>query len=109
MITMLFTMLAGGIAIILFSIPLYLQKIGHNGWYGFRVKKTIENPDLWYPVNKYFSGWLMLAGVVTILAALGLFFVPGLGLDTYSIACAVIFTVVFAVAVTMTTKYMNSL
>jgi len=109
MTTILFTNLAGGIVLILISIPLYLEKIGPNGLYGFRVKKTIENPELWYPVNKYASGWLMLTGVVTIIASLGLFLVPGISLDTYSMACVTIFTVMLIITILVTTRYMNSL
>jgi hypothetical protein len=109
MITIFFTILLGGTVMILLSIPLYLQKIGPNGLYGFRVKKTLENPELWYPVNKYASVWLMLAGGVMIIAAIGLLFVPGLGVDTYSLTCAAILTVVLTIMMVMTTRYMNTL
>ena len=46
-----------------------MGKIPPNGLYGFRVKKTMENPDIWYPVNAYSGKWLLAIGLVMVLAA----------------------------------------
>jgi hypothetical protein len=98
-----------GILLILISIPLYLEKIKPNGLYGFRVRRTIEHPEIWYPVNKYSARWLIASGLALVAAALGLYFVPGLSVDAYSLASLAVFTVVFATGMVFTIRYMNSL
>jgi len=77
------------------SIPLITGKIKPNGLYGFRVKATMENPALWYAMNRY-SGWrLLVAGLVTVAGAIGLYLVPAISLDTYALACLGMFGVAF--------------
>jgi uncharacterized membrane protein len=98
-----------GILLILLAIPLYLEKIKPNGLYGFRVRKTIENPELWYPVNKYGARWLMLTGLVVVFSAIGFTLVPGLSVDGYSEMCTLVFAVVMTVGLVFTMGYMNSL
>lgn len=51
------------------SIPLILHKVPPNGFYGFRVAKTLSNEDTWYKANE-FSGKLMLvSGVMALILA----------------------------------------
>ncbi|MBN1798775.1 MAG: SdpI family protein, partial [Spirochaetales bacterium] len=40
-------LLIGGLA-----IPLILEKIKPNMWYGFKTKKTLSDEKIWYPANK---------------------------------------------------------
>jgi uncharacterized membrane protein len=77
-----------GLLLAVISVPLILQKIGPNPWYGFRVKKTLEDPAVWYPVNAYAARRLLIVGLVTSGAAVLLSFVPSLDLNTYALACA---------------------
>jgi len=77
-----------GLLLAVISIPLILRKIGPNPWYGFRVKKTLDDPAVWYPVNAYAAKRLLAVGLVSSLAAVLLFFVPGLDLNSYALACA---------------------
>ena len=109
MLTLTLLYIAGGILLILLAIPLYLGKIKPNLWYGFRIRKTLENPDVWYPVNKYGSGWMMLSGVVTVLCAVGFALIPGISVDAYATTCALIFAAVITVGLVITFRYMNSL
>jgi len=46
-----------GVFLAVLAIPLWLEKIGPNGLYGFRIKKTLENEKIWYAVNRYFAPW----------------------------------------------------
>ncbi len=108
--TTLLSMYVGmGLLLAIIALPLYFEKIPPNGLYGFRVKKTMENPDIWYPVNKYSSRWLIAAGIIMALSAVGLSFFPGISLDVYSIACLAVFTGIFAIGMASTVRYMNSL
>jgi uncharacterized membrane protein len=46
-------------------IPLVLKLIPPNRLYGFRTRKTLSSPEIWYPAN-VFSGYaLMIAAAVT--------------------------------------------
>lgn len=70
--------LASGGVLIGISIPLIQRKVPPNPWYGFRVRRTLEDPNVWYPVNVY-SGWRMLRlGAAIMIAAVVAYFVPGL-------------------------------
>jgi hypothetical protein len=51
------------------SIPLIQGRLGPNPWYGFRVRRTLEDPDLWYPVNAYSGWWGLSVGVAEIVVA----------------------------------------
>ena len=44
------------------SIPLVQGKVKPNPWYGFRVKKTMRNPDTWYAVNAYSGRRMVVLG-----------------------------------------------
>lgn len=109
MTTLMLFYTAGGILLVLLSIPLYFEKIKPNGLYGFRVRKTIEKPEIWYPVNKYGARWLMLTGLVTVVCAIGFTFIPGLSVDGYSEICTLAFAGVLTLGLVMTFRYMNSL
>jgi hypothetical protein len=109
MTILLLTYVIGGLGLIIIAVPMYLGKIPPNAWYGFRVRKTLENPKIWYAVNKYSSVWFMAAGLALIITALGLALIPSLSVDFYSIACLVVFTIFFGVGMSASIRYMNSL
>jgi hypothetical protein len=60
-----------GVMIILVSIPLLYNAIGPNRFYGFRTRKILSSPDLWYKANKYAARELVAAGMVIIMLAVG--------------------------------------
>jgi hypothetical protein len=108
--TILFYLFLGSGALIMaLSVPMILGKIPPNGLYGFRVKKTMENPGFWYPVNAYSGKWLMAISLVMILASTGLFFIPGISLDVYAYAVLGVWLVVFTAAMVGSVRYLNSL
>jgi SdpI/YfhL protein family len=77
-----------GCLLAVLSIPLIFRKIGPNPWYGFRVRQTLDDPAVWYPVNAYAAKRLFAVGLVSCLSAVVLFFVPDLDLSTYALAYA---------------------
>ena len=109
MTTLMLCYAVAGILLILLAIPLYFKKIKPNGLYGFRVKKTRENPETWYLVNRYHAVWLMLTGFLTTLGAVGLFFVPNLTGDQYALICLSVFVGPMIIGLIMTVRYMKSL
>jgi hypothetical protein len=98
-----------GLLLVALAIPLYFEKIGPNSLYGFRVRKTLEHPEIWYPVNRYGARWLIASGLALVVAAVGCSFLPGLSVDVYALACLAVFVVVFVPGMFFTMLYMNSL
>lgn len=98
-----------GLLLSALSVPMILKKIKPNGLYGFRVRKTMENPDIWYAVNAYSGKWLLATGLVEVVAAIGLAFVPSLTLDVYAYGVLAVFAIAFAVSLILSVRYMNSL
>jgi uncharacterized membrane protein len=100
--------LFSGVLLAALSVPMIKGKIPPNGIYGFRVKKTMENPDIWYPVNAYSGKWLLIVGLVMVFAAIGLFFIPGISLDVYAYLVLAVWVVIFGVALVASIKYLKS-
>src|SRR6476659_5681287 len=82
-----------GLLFIGVAIPLVLEKVPPNPWYGFRVPQTLNNPAVWYPANAY-CGWLLIVfGFVLALVAIILAFVPNLSAEAYAVAATVVMLV----------------
>jgi uncharacterized membrane protein len=47
------------VVVIVFSIPLILERVPPNDLYGYRTREVLSSPELWYDVNR-FLGWAML-------------------------------------------------
>jgi hypothetical protein len=63
-----------GLAFLGFLIPLVQRKIGRNGIYGFRTRKTLASDKAWYAVNYgaakagvYMSIGMVIFGIVQAL------------------------------------------
>lgn len=76
--------LFGGTILIGISIPLIQGRLRPNPWYGFRVRRTLEDPDLWYPVNAYSGWWGLSVGVAEIVVAAVLYSVADLNVALYA-------------------------
>ena len=74
-----------GLLMIVLAIPLIRGKVPPNSWYGFRIRLTLEDPEIWYPANRH-GGWLLLVvAMVSILAALLLPLFPGMTGEAYGL------------------------
>jgi uncharacterized membrane protein len=51
-----------GLLLVGLSIPLLLRRVKPNGWYGFRVRKTLSDERIWYESNAYMAKWLLISG-----------------------------------------------
>lgn len=76
-----------GLTLIAVAIPMVQRKVKPNGWYGFRTPKTLSRPDIWYNANEYSGRTLVVAGGVTVLAALVFALIPGMNKDLYVWLC----------------------
>jgi hypothetical protein len=109
MIILMMLFLFSGLLLAALSIPMIMRKIPPNGLYGFRVKKTMDNPEIWYPVNAYSGKWLLAASLVQALAAVVAFYIPGITLDVYAYLVLAVWVVVFGAALTISIRYLNSI
>jgi uncharacterized membrane protein len=51
------------------SIPMVLGKIPPNRFYGFRTRKTLSNPEVWYRANRLAGIDLIVASLASLLAS----------------------------------------
>jgi len=109
MFTLMLMFIVFGLILAGISIPMILRRIPPNGLYGFRVKKTMENPEIWYKVNEHFGKRLFAASLIQVLVCVGLYFVPGLTQDTYSYAALAVWVVTFGFAMLASVRYLRSL
>lgn len=54
-------------AFIVISIPLILEKIRPNKFYGIRLKKTLSNDKIWYKANKHCGWCFLITGIVLLV------------------------------------------
>ena len=101
--------LVGGVILMALSIPLIRGRIPPNGLYGFRVKKTLAEPRIWYPVNTYAGKWLLVIGVWVIFAALTLRGVAHISLEAYALGVLAVVIVLLITSLGMVVRYMNSI
>ena len=99
MTTLLLMYIGSGLLLALLALPMIAGKVPPNSWYGFRTPSTVSNPELWYPVNRCAGKWLLFNGLTTVIAAIVLYLVPGLSVDSYSLACLAVFMVGLGITV----------
>jgi hypothetical protein len=98
---------AAGLLLAGLSLPLLWRKIGPNPWYGFRVKRTFEDPAAWYAVNAFAARGLLAAGLGTSAAAALLYFVPGLDLAGYAVGVCLVFLAFLAVGLALSFRFLR--
>lgn len=95
MVTLLALYSFGGLLLAGLSVPLILHKIPPNGWYGFRLPATLQNPTLWYKVNAY-AGWrFLVVGLGTAIGAIILYYVTSPSVDEYAMSALGLFLALF--------------
>jgi len=97
---------AEGLLLAALSLPLIARKVGPNAWYGFRVRRTLDNPNVWYPVNAFAGKLLLCLGLGTSVTAALLYLVPGLRLALYASLVAILFALGLAVCLLLSFRYL---
>lgn len=46
------------------ALPLALEKIGINRWYGIRFGITMKNENVWYRINKIYGVSMMISNIL---------------------------------------------
>ena len=105
MILLLVMYIVSGLLLTGLALPLMCRKIPPNHWYGFRVRKTLENEAVWYAVNEFSAKRLLWVGVVTVAAAVGFFCLTtrvdlyGIGVATVVLGGLAVVLVIFVVSI----------
>ncbi|WP_406697028.1 SdpI family protein [Singulisphaera sp. Ch08] len=103
------TYLAAGLLVTAIARPLIRRRIAPNTLYGFRVRKTLEHPEVWYDANEYAGRCLFWFGIGTGLSALALYFVPGIDPVVYAVACLMITLIGLIVGLALSFRHLNRL
>jgi uncharacterized membrane protein len=98
-----------GLILAVVSLPLIANRIKPNPFYGFRVRRTLEDPEVWYKVNHYAGIQLFYAGLMISITAVGLPFIPNMSFETYSLASTVLLVVIMTVALIRSGIYLKSI
>ena len=59
-----------GVVLIVLGIPLLLEKVKPNWFYGFRTPTIVKNKDLWYKVNKQVGREFIIAGIILMIGSI---------------------------------------
>lgn len=95
--------------VIALAIPMIRGRVKPNSLYGFRIPLTLDNPEIWYPANR-FAGWLLLIwALISLAATLVLPLRPGMDLDRYAIWLLAIDLVGLAVVFLLSWRYARRL
>ena len=62
-----------GFLIILLCVPMILEMVPPNNWYGFRTRRTLSDPNVWYPANRIAGQYFAVAGVLIVITTLLVF------------------------------------
>lgn len=108
--TLTIVFIASGLLMIGLAIPMIRGNVTPNHWYGFRVKRTVEDPQIWYPANTYAGKLMVVYGVVLVLAAIVLPFVlPDLAADTLAWIMVAILLGGLPIVVLLSWRYLRTL
>ena len=67
-----------GILFIPIGLPLLFRKIKRNNFYGFRIKYTLQDDEIWFEVNEMLGRHMVYQGaVILVIGILSLFLVQG--------------------------------
>lgn len=113
--TLLILLFAGvSLLMIGLSVPLIRGWVKPNPWYGLRIPLTLNNPDIWYPANRY-AGWLLLIyGLVMLVVSLGLPILlreraTDAAIDIYGISLAAVMLLGLVPVIVLSLRYTKAL
>src|SRR5689334_4885003 len=85
MILVMYT--GAGLLLAAISLPLIRRKVPPNSLYGFRVRRTLEDPKVWYDVNEFAGHCMLRLGLFTSVSTVVLYFVSAISPVAYALNC----------------------
>jgi uncharacterized membrane protein len=61
---------------IILSIPLILQKVRPNCFYGVRTRKTMPDEAVWYKANKFFGCGMLISSLFSLVVLIVVVLIP---------------------------------
>jgi uncharacterized membrane protein len=100
--------LFAGFLFIAMSIPLILNKVPPNAWYGFRVAKTYASERIWYVANREAGYNLLYAGItIAVTAVVTKLLVSKYGLSNNIFNSVNLVIFIFALVVTTARSFLT--
>ncbi|MBX3072227.1 MAG: SdpI family protein [Thermomicrobiales bacterium] len=62
--------LGTGLVFVLIGLPLMRGRVAPNPIYGFRTPTTLQNAEIWYPVNALSGKYLVVTGIAQVVLGL---------------------------------------
>ena len=53
------------VTLVILSVPLLLNRVPPNEFYGYRTARVMNSPELWYRVNRFLGAVTLVAGIVS--------------------------------------------
>jgi uncharacterized membrane protein len=97
------------VLMIVTSIPMILGKVPPNPIYGFRTRKTLSDPEIWYDVNAYAGKLTFIWGVVMAAAVFVLERIQGMGVEFYANAFLALVLGIGAVVMILSFNHLRKL
>lgn len=91
------------------AIPLALRKIPRNSIYGFRTQATLSDDFVWYEANAHFGRGILIAGIVSAVAMLILYNIPGVYPECFLKLSIIVLAVPPLVAALMTQRFIRKI
>jgi uncharacterized membrane protein len=91
------------------SIPMVKGMVPPNGFYGARFRKSFESSENWYKINCYAGRKLIWGGVVNLMIAISVLFLPVGDTTTNLLVLAAVPVVTVVTAAIISWKYAQSL
>ncbi len=108
--TLLLLLFVGsGLVLIGLAIPLMQRRVKPNYWYGFRTRRTLSDPHIWYAVNEHAGKRLLISGVITVVAAMALYLIPGLTIDGYALGMLFMAVAPLTIGLWQSSQYLKQL
>ena len=107
--TLFFLYVGSSLLLALIALPLMARKSKPNPFYGFRIRKTLESPEVWYEVNQFFGKRLFVTGVAQAIICLALYTMQGISVDVYALSCLSAFVILFSIAMAQSFRHIKSL
>lgn len=79
-----------GLLVIGTSVPLARGRVGRNGLYGIRLRKSLESDDAWYAINRYGGRRLILWALPLLPIGAACLFLPLRGRPAEAIAVSLL-------------------
>ncbi len=98
-----------GVMLAIVAILLIANMINPNRFYGFRNRRTLGDPEIWYAANHCAGIQLLIAGIFTTIFSIISTSVPDITADFYSLTTVIVFLVVMILVTVRSMRYVHSL